>query len=85
MSLLRNFIFTAVAVLSLSAANGSMAADAPSAEEQSMADFIKTTPGCLEFSDQCSICAMVDGKAECSTPKIACVKKPYVCTKRADN
>ncbi|WP_233426683.1 hypothetical protein [Rhizobium mongolense] len=62
-----------------------MAADAPSAEQQSMADFIKNTPGCLEFSDQCSICAMIDGRAECSTPKIACVKKPYVCTRRANN
>ncbi|APO75575.1 hypothetical protein AM571_CH02770 [Rhizobium etli 8C-3] len=84
MTLLRSFIFTAVVVLSLSAASVSTAADAPPAEEQSMADFIRNNPGCLEFNDQCSICAMVDGRAECSTPRIACVKKPYVCTRRAD-
>ncbi|WP_028747078.1 hypothetical protein [Rhizobium mesoamericanum] len=50
----------------------------------SMADFMKSNPHCTEFSDQCSICAVVDGKAACSTPKIACIKKPYICTRRAD-
>jgi len=38
----------------------------------------------VEFNDQCSICTVVDAKANCSTPKIACIKKPYVCTRRSD-
>ena len=29
------------------------------------------------------ICAMIEGKPNCSTPAIACIKKAYVCTRPA--
>jgi hypothetical protein len=48
---------------------------------QGMVDFIKKHPDCVEFNDQCSICAIVVGKLNCSTPSIACIKKEYVCTR----
>jgi hypothetical protein len=48
---------------------------------QSMVDLIKMHPDCMEFNDQCSICAIVAGKLNCSTPSIACIKKQYVCTR----
>lgn len=79
----RRHVFAAAAVLAF--AVNSSAADGQVPSEQSMADFIKRNPDCVEFNDQCSFCAVTDGKAECSTPEIACVKKPYVCTRRADN
>ncbi|CDM58634.1 hypothetical protein LPU83_2983 [Rhizobium favelukesii] len=76
----RRCAFAAAAVLLL-LANSAMADEQAVAE--SMADFMKGHPDCMEFSDQCSTCAVVDGKAACSTPTIACIKKPYVCTRRA--
>ena len=76
----RCYVLAATAVLLL-IANSAMADEQAAAE--SMADFMKSNPQCMEFSDQCSICAVVDGKAACSTAKIACIKKPYVCTRRA--
>jgi hypothetical protein len=74
-------IAVAAAMLWLVASDASIA-DEPIDTEQRMADFIKGDPDCLEFSDECSICAMADGKPACSTPKIACIKKAYVCTRR---
>ncbi|MFS8112897.1 hypothetical protein QD460_14345 [Rhizobium jaguaris] len=50
------------------------------ADIESMKDFMHANPDCQQFTDQCSICAVVDGKAQCSTPQIACVKKAYQCT-----
>jgi len=76
----RRYVLAATAVLLL-IANSAMADEQAAAE--SMADFMKSNPQCMEFSDQCSVCAVVDGKAACSTPKIACIKKPYVCTRQA--
>jgi len=76
----QRYVLAATAVLLL-IANSAMADEQAAAE--SMADFMKSNPQCMEFSDQCSICAVDDGKAACSTPKIACIKKPYVCTRRA--
>jgi hypothetical protein len=76
----QRYVLAATAVLLL-IANSAMADEQAAAE--SMADFMKGNPQCIEFSDQCSICAVVHGKAACSTPKIACIKKPYVCTRRA--
>jgi hypothetical protein len=75
--------FAVAAILVLAANNPAADQQAPS--EQSMADFMKSNPDCREFNDQCSICAVTEGKAECSTPEIACIKKPYVCTRRAKN
>nr|WP_146143946.1 hypothetical protein [Rhizobium sp. JAB6] len=53
------------------------------AEMQSMKDFLHANPDCREFSDSCSYCRVTDRQAECSTPQIACVKKPYQCTARS--
>jgi len=60
---------------------GASLADDNGPTGQSMVDFIKTHPDCVEFNDQCSICAIVAGKLNCSTPSIACIKKEYVCTR----
>ncbi|MBP1882397.1 hypothetical protein [Sinorhizobium mexicanum] len=49
----------------------------------SMKEFMAANPDCMEFNDQCSFCAVVNGVAECSTPQIACVKQKIQCTKRA--
>ncbi|KRD65955.1 hypothetical protein ASE60_27200 [Ensifer sp. Root278] len=51
-------------------------------ENVSLQDFIKANPDCLEFTDQCSHCAVVNGVAECSTAEIACIKRENQCTKR---
>ncbi|WP_431319987.1 hypothetical protein [Rhizobium sp. YTU87027] len=79
-SFAQRHVFAVAAVLLL-AVNGAVA-DERVAAEQSMADFMNRNPDCMEFSDQCSICAVVDGKAACSTPSIACIKAPYVCTRQ---
>ena len=50
------------------------------ARVESLKDFILANPDCLEVTDQCSVCLIVDGEADCSVPKIACIKKPYQCT-----
>ena len=50
---------------------------------QSMKDFLEANPDCSEFNDSCSICRVADGQPLCSTPQIACVKKPYQCTVRS--
>lgn len=50
------------------------------AQMQSMKEFMQANPDCKEFTDQCSVCTLADGKAECSTPQIACIKQAYQCT-----
>lgn len=52
-------------------------------ENASLKDFIKANPDCLEFTDQCSHCAVVNGIAECSTAEIACIKRENQCTRWA--
>lgn len=79
-SFTRHYVPAVAAVLLLTV--NSVAAGEQVAGEQSMADFMTNAPDCMEFSDQCTICAVVDGKAACSTPKIACIKTRYVCTRR---
>ncbi|MBV2183812.1 MAG: hypothetical protein KUL88_04620 [Rhizobium sp.] len=49
--------------------------------QQSMRDFLKEEPNCLEFTDQCSICRRDGETVMCSTPSIACIRTDYVCTK----
>ncbi|MBZ7925776.1 hypothetical protein LAC81_34310 [Ensifer adhaerens] len=51
-------------------------------EDASLQDFIKANPDCLEFTDQCSHCVVLNGVAECSTAEIACIKQSNQCTKR---
>jgi len=53
------------------------------ADMQSMKDFLQANPDCVEFTDNCSYCRVTDGQAACSTPQIACVKKPYQCSIRS--
>ncbi len=53
------------------------------ANMQSMRDFLQANPDCREFNDNCSYCVVRDGRADCSTPQIACVKKAYQCTARS--
>nr|WP_184357388.1 hypothetical protein [Rhizobium sp. BK602] len=73
-------------LLAISSISPAFSADTPQppTEEQarmeSMKEFMQTNPDCKEFTDQCSICTVADGKAECSTPQIACVKQAYQCT-----
>ncbi|HEV7306405.1 hypothetical protein [Ensifer sp.] len=65
-------------------AAGRTVPDAGAAEtEGSIAAFLKSNPNCLEFTDQCSHCAVVNGVAECSTAEIACIKRENQCTKWA--
>ncbi|MBD9647494.1 hypothetical protein JVX98_10380 [Ensifer sp. PDNC004] len=52
-------------------------------ENASLEAFIKANPDCLEFTDQCSHCAVVNGVAQCSTAEIACISQENRCTKRA--
>lgn len=52
-------------------------------QDASLKDFMRANPDCLEFTDQCSQCAVVNGVAECSTAEIACIKRENQCTKRA--
>ncbi|MBK5571430.1 hypothetical protein [Ensifer sp. SSB1] len=54
-------------------------------ENASLQDFIKANPDCLEFTDQCSHCVVLNGVAECSTAEIACVKRENHCTRRVAN
>ncbi len=42
--------------------------------------FVAAHPDCSELTDECVVCAVVSGKAMCSTPGIACVKKDVRCT-----
>ena len=53
------------------------------ADMQSMKDFLQANPDCREFTDNCSYCVVTEGRADCSTPQIACVKKEYQCTVRS--
>ncbi|PJI45287.1 MAG: hypothetical protein CTR54_04830 [Rhizobium sp.] len=68
--------------LSLPCAVRPVSADDTAANLQSMRAFLQETPDCAEFTDQCSVCRVVDGKAICSTPSTACIKKDYVCTRQ---
>jgi hypothetical protein len=73
-------------LLTISGISPALSADAPQpttqeqAQMESMKEFIQANPDCKEFTDQCSVCTLSDGKAECSTPKIACVKQVYQCS-----
>ena len=61
-----------------------MSADDAAAGLQSMQAFLRETPGCIEFTDQCSICRLVEGQAMCSIPSTTCIKKDYVCTRQSE-
>ena len=52
---------------------------APAFAGQSLADSIRQDPACRQYNDGCSICLIVDGHAQCSTPTIACTVTGWVC------
>ncbi|WP_043619283.1 hypothetical protein [Ensifer sp. ZNC0028] len=69
---------------SADAIEGKTAADAgASVAQDSIEAFLRANPDCLEFTDQCSHCAVVNGVAECSTAEIACISQENRCTRRA--
>jgi len=85
---MRGLIFSFL--FSISIVSPALCDDAPPAppadkvaEIQSMKDFLQANPDCREFNDSCSYCVVTDGRADCSTPQIACVKKAYQCTARS--
>ncbi|RAS07212.1 hypothetical protein DEU52_11966 [Ensifer adhaerens] len=87
-SSIRVALCLALAIAGMTAAQ---AADTPAAdavpepqqtENASLQDFIKANPDCLEFTDQCSHCVIVNGIAECSTAEIACIKRGNQCIRR---
>ncbi|MDQ0394953.1 hypothetical protein [Labrys monachus] len=51
----------------------------PVAPDTSILSFLQAHPDCTELTDECLICAVVGGKAMCSTPGIACVRKDLRC------
>lgn len=51
---------------------------------QSMQAFLREMPDCAEFTDQCSICRLVEGQAMCSIPSTTCIKKDYICTRQSE-
>lgn len=73
-------------LLAIAGVSPAFSADTPQpptedqAQMESMKEFMQANPDCKEFTDQCSICTVTDGKAGCSTPQIACVKQAYQCT-----
>ncbi|NRQ15127.1 hypothetical protein [Ensifer sesbaniae] len=77
----------AIAAMTAAHAADTPGADAPAqpqqAQDSSLQAFIRANPDCLEFTDQCSHCAVVNGIAECSTAEIACIKRENQCTRRA--
>ncbi|OCO98911.1 MULTISPECIES: hypothetical protein [unclassified Ensifer] len=91
---MRHFSFRVALCLAMAMAElaTAHAADKPGADavpeprqtaNASLENFMKANPDCLEFTDQCSHCAVVNGVAECSTAEIACIKRENQCTKRA--
>ena len=49
----------------------------------SLQNLIQADPACRQFNDGCSICIVVDGRAECSTPAIACIATGWTCAAKA--
>ncbi|WP_082979650.1 hypothetical protein [Labrys sp. WJW] len=52
----------------------------PIAPDERVLSFIAGNPDCSEVTDECIICAVVNGKPMCSTPGISCVRKDLRCT-----
>jgi hypothetical protein len=51
----------------------------PVPPDNAILGFVKANPDCSEITDECIVCAVVSGKAMCSTPGIACVRKDLRC------
>lgn len=74
----------ALAITLNSYGNGAALADedptSSNPEQPSMGEFITRNPKCPEITDSCSVCKIENGIANCSLPKIACIKKEWICT-----
>ena len=46
-----------------------------------MEEFVRDNPSCLDFTDECSVCTITDGKIVCSAPRIQCQVKQLTCTR----
>ncbi|MCZ4092573.1 hypothetical protein [Sinorhizobium psoraleae] len=79
-----SFAFAVASAAAALSAEVGAATGTTQTQDDSLKEFMAANPDCLEFNDQCSFCAVVNGAAECSTPQIACVKQKIQCTKRAD-
>jgi hypothetical protein len=51
----------------------------PVPPDNAILGFVKANPDCSEITDECIVCAVVSGKAMCSTAGIACVRKDLRC------
>ncbi|MER8843679.1 hypothetical protein [Mesorhizobium australicum] len=51
----------------------------PASAGQSLAELIQDDSTCRQYNDGCSICLVESGRAQCSTPSIACVKTRWFC------
>jgi hypothetical protein len=45
----------------------------------SVQGYAKQNPGCREWTNGCILCVIDDGRAQCSTPGIACVPAGITC------
>ncbi|CAM5771124.1 hypothetical protein LMIY3S_03403 [Labrys miyagiensis] len=52
----------------------------PVAPDNTILSFVAANPDCSELTDECIICAVVNGNPMCSTPGISCVRKAVRCT-----
>jgi hypothetical protein len=65
--------------VSLVAVTVSMVFAAPSYAGGTLAEKIRENPTYQQFNDGCSICAISQGLASCSSPSIACVETEWYC------
>jgi hypothetical protein len=70
------FLSVALAIITF----GDLAIVTFPARSASLGDFLKAHPECREINDGCSVCRVVNGKAFCSTPGIACIIKGWQCS-----
>jgi hypothetical protein len=56
---------------------------APPKEGPSTAAFGERDKACAEWTDGCVVCTRGDHGPACSTPGIACVKRPVQCARRS--
>jgi hypothetical protein len=52
----------------------------PVTPDNSILAFVAANPDCSALTDECIVCAVVSGKAMCSTAGIACIRKDVRCT-----
>jgi len=70
-----------IAITLLLFAIGSADATEPEAPTHgiSFQDYADQNAGCVDFTDQCTVCSQQSGKLVCSTAKISCIKTEIKC------